>query len=174
MNPQGKSWDESSENRSYAYEWEISEDVLLSSHEFIYILQEAISDKSLVDQNLTKAYRLGKQPSPGRNRTIKIHTKCEDFCHSILQNSRDLSISKYYSNILVQSDLTPLQRHHLKSLVHKKRERNLRAIQCNEEPNWVIKNGRISRVILCSAHLLRLPAHQQYSFHVWLHSDIPT
>ncbi len=124
---------------------EESEDATQDFEKVRDILQEAINDKSLVDHNLTKAYRLGKQPSPGRNRTIKIHTKCEDFCHSILQNSRNLSTSKYYSNIVVQSDLTPLQRHHLKSLVHEKRERNLRATQCNEEPDWVIKNGRLSR-----------------------------
>ena len=108
------------------------------------ILQEVTNDKSLVDKHLTKMYRLGKQ-SPGRNRSMKIHFKCENFCHSILQNSRNLSTSKSYRNIVIQSDLTPLQRHHLKSLVHEKKERNHRAILCNEEPYWVIRNGRLSR-----------------------------
>ncbi len=121
-----------------------SEDATQDYEKVRDILQEVTKDKSLVDQHLTKVYRLGKQ-SPGRNRTMKIHFKYEDFCHSILQNSRNLSTSKSYSNIVIQSDLTPLQRHHLKSLVHEKKERNHQAILCNEEPNWVIRNGRLSR-----------------------------
>ena len=124
---------------------EESEDATQVFEKVRVILQEVMHDKALVDQQLTKVYRLGKPASPGRNRSVKMHLKCEDFCHSILQNSRNLSTSKSYSNIVIQSDLTPLQRHHIKSLVQEKKERNHLAILCNEEPYWVIRNGRLIR-----------------------------
>ncbi len=108
------------------------------------ILQQVVKEESMVDQQLSNMYRLGKE-APGRIRTIKLHFNSEDFCQSILQNTRKLRTSKSYRDIVIQADLTPLQRSHLKSLVQEKRERNQYAVQCNEEPDWVIKNGKLCR-----------------------------
>ncbi len=108
------------------------------------ILEEIVKEKSTVDEHLSSMYRLGKQ-SPGKNRTIKVHFNCENFCQSILQNTKKLRESRLYNNIVIQADLTPLQRNHLKSLVREKKERNQYAIQCNEDPDWVIRMGKLCR-----------------------------
>ncbi len=98
----------------------------------------------MVDEHLSSMYRLGKQ-LPGKSRTIKIHFNCENFCQHILQNTRKLGASRLYNNIVIQADLTPLQRTHLKSLVQEKKERNQYAIQCKEDPDWVIRMGKLCR-----------------------------
>ncbi len=108
------------------------------------ILRKVVKEESMVDQHVSNIYRLGKQSS-GRIRTIKIHFNSEDFCQCFLQNSRKLRTSRSYKNIVIQADLTPLQRDHLKSLVQERRERNQYAVQCNEEPDWVIRNGKLCR-----------------------------
>ncbi len=108
------------------------------------ILQYVVKEECMVDQNLTNLYRLGKQSS-GKNRTIKLHFRCEEFSQTILQNARNLSTSKSYTNIVIQPDLTPLQRSQVKLLVQEKNDRNQYAVLCNEQPDWVIRKGKLCR-----------------------------
>ncbi len=110
------------------------------------ILNKIVDDEYLVKQQQLNVYRLGKR-SPGRNRTIKVHFKSEDFCRNVLQHTRKLSDSNQFNHIVCQPDLTPVQRRHLKLLVEEKKRRNLHAAQRNNEPdcNWIIRRGKLCR-----------------------------
>ena len=108
------------------------------------ILSEIINDDNLIRQQLADTYRLGRR-NPCINRTVKVHFKSEDFCRSVLQHTRKLRDSSYYKHIVFQPDLTPTQRHHLKMLVEEKKQRNWNAKQCNEEPDWTIRIGKLCR-----------------------------
>ena len=70
---------------------------------------------------------------------------CENLCKSVLQHTRKLRHSEYYKHIVLQPDLTPNQRKHLKMLVEEKKQRNSFALQCNEEPDWTIRSGKLWR-----------------------------
>ncbi len=108
------------------------------------ILNEIIGNKNLVQQQQTNLYRLGKR-SPAKKRTIKVHFKSEEFCRNILHHTRKLRETNHYKHIVLQPDLTPVQRHHLKMLVEEKRQRNSYAAQCKEEPDWIIYKGKLCR-----------------------------
>ncbi len=92
----------------------------------------------------TRICRLGRY-TPGKNRTIKCYLNSQEDCEQLLMQSRFLSDSTKYSNIIVQADLTPMQRAHIKQLVLEKRRRNSCAQENNQEADWVIRNGRLCR-----------------------------
>ncbi len=92
----------------------------------------------------TRIYRLGRQV-PGKNRSIKCHLISEGICEQILAQSRLLQDSHNFSNVIIQADLTPMQRFHLKKLVFEKKRRNSCAQLNNEEPDWVIRYGKLCR-----------------------------
>ncbi len=108
------------------------------------ILNEITDDANLVQQQQLKIYRLGRR-SPTKNRTIKVHLKSEDFCTDVLNHTKKLRESQRYNHIVVQPDLTPTQRRHLKMLVNEKKQRNCYALQCQEEPDWIIRSGKLCR-----------------------------
>ncbi len=91
-----------------------------------------------------RIHRLGRYTA-GRNRTIKCYLNSQEDCEQLLMQSRFLSDSTKYSNVIVQADLTPMQRAHIKQLVLEKRRRNNCAQENNEEPDWVIRNWRLCR-----------------------------
>ncbi len=107
------------------------------------ILNSIIEDENLVQQQCLKIYRLGRTSS--RNRTVKVHFQSEEFCKNVLQHARKLSDSSQYKHIVFQPDLTPKQRQHLKLLVEEKEQRNCYAAQHNEEPDWIIRRGKLCR-----------------------------
>ena len=53
--------------------------------------------------------------------------------------------SAKYRRIVIQPDLTPKQRSQLKSLVSEKKLRNSYAVQCGEQPDWIIREGKLYR-----------------------------
>ncbi len=108
------------------------------------ILKEIINDENLVQQQQLNIYRLGRR-SPSRNRTVKVHLMSEEFCKRVLQHTGKLRDSQHYRHIVLQPDLTPTQRQHLKMLVEEKKQRNCSAVQCNEEPDWIIRRGKLCR-----------------------------
>ena len=109
------------------------------------IIQEVTEEENtILDQQLISSYRLGTTAA-SRSRTIKVHLKSEEFCRRVIQNARNLQNSLKYQNIVIQPDLTPHQRSQLKSLVREKNLRNSYAVQCGEEPDWVIRQGRLYR-----------------------------
>ncbi len=108
------------------------------------ILNEVTNDKHLIHQQQLSIYRLGKR-SPDRNRTVKVHFNSEDLCRNILQHTRKLGESVNFKHVVIQPDLTPIQRHHLKMLVKEKKQRNYQAVQCKEDPDWTIRSGKLCR-----------------------------
>ncbi len=76
---------------------------------------------------------------------MKIHMQSAELCRQILSNSRRLSNSTKYKMVVVQNDLTLLERRHLKQLVLEKRRRNDMAKLQDEEPNWTIRDGILCR-----------------------------
>ena len=108
------------------------------------ILKEIIDDKNLVQQQQLNSYRLGRRV-PAKNRTLKVHFMSEEFCKSVLQHARKLIDSEHYKRIVLQPDLTPSQRQHLKMLVKEKKQRNCLAAHHNDEPDWIIRRGKLCR-----------------------------
>ncbi len=108
------------------------------------VLNEIIDDENRIKQQQSSIYRLGKRSSV-RNRTIKVHFKSEEVCSKILQNTRKLRETNQYKHIVIQPDLTPVQRQHLKLLVDEKKQRNWFAAQNKEEPDWIIRRGKLCR-----------------------------
>ncbi len=98
------------------------------------------------DMKTTKKriYTLGRQV-PGKNRSIKCHLISEETCEQILAQSRLLQDSNDFSNVIIQADLTPMQRFQLKKLTTEKKRRNFCAQENNEEPDWVIRYGKLCR-----------------------------
>ncbi len=100
-------------------------------------------DRDMVT-NKPKIYRIGRKTN-SKVRTMKIHMQSEELCRQILSNSRRLSNSTKYKMVVVQNDLTLLERRHLKQLVLEKRRRNDMAKSQDEEPNWTIRDGVLFR-----------------------------
>ena len=97
-----------------------------------------------VDISGKKLFRFG-QRMPHRVRSLKVHLKSTELRDKVLMNSRRLIKSENYSNIVLQKDMTPMERVHLKKLVYEKKRRNFEARQNNEEPNWTIQGGILCR-----------------------------
>ncbi len=115
------------------------------SLQIMEILHEITNEESaIINQQLLTSYRLGKITT-GRNRTIKVHLKSEEFCRRVTQNTWNMRNSTKYQNIVIQPDLTPRQRSQLKSLLREKKLRNSYAEQCDEKPDWVIRDGKLCR-----------------------------
>ncbi len=108
------------------------------------VLNEIIDDENLIKQQHSNIYRLGKRSSV-RNRTIKVHFESEEVCRNILQHTRKLRETNQYKHIVIQPDLTPVQRQNLKLLVEEKKQRNWSATQRKEEPDWIIRRGKLCR-----------------------------
>ena len=89
-------------------------------------------------------YRLGRF-LPGNNRSIKCYLNSQEDCEQLLMHSRLLMHSENYRNVIVQADLTLMQRSQIKQLVLEKRKRNACAQENNDEPDWVIRNGKLHR-----------------------------
>ncbi len=112
------------------------------------IFKDTLGEVPTIQQDLKtkklRIYRLGKF-TPGKNRSIKCHLNSQEDCEQIVMQSRLLEHSENYSNVIVQEDLTPKQRSHIKQLVLEKRRRNACAQENNEQPDWVIRNGKLCR-----------------------------
>ncbi len=94
--------------------------------------------------NKPRVYRLGRL-NKQRTRSIKAHFKKADVSEMILQNVRNLSKSTLHSSVVIQPDMTPMQRNQIRYLVTEKKRRNQQAILSNEEPDWTISNGFLHR-----------------------------
>ncbi len=111
------------------------------------LLREVLESKTKVevesDENtsMLRMYRLGRK-QPNKTRSLKVHLKSAKTRDLILDNARRLSLSEDFNKIVIQKDMTPLERIHLKQLVHEKNRRNHLARMNHEEPNWTIR-GRI-------------------------------
>ncbi len=71
--------------------------------------------------NRPRIYRLGKR-TPGRNRSIRCHLISKEVCEQVLSQCRRLSESSRFSQVVLQEDLTPMQRSHIKELVKEKKQ----------------------------------------------------
>ncbi len=91
-----------------------------------------------------KVYRLG-QPSSNRVRSLKVHLKHAEIKEDIICNTRRLASSENYRTVVVQKDLSPLERIHLKNLVYEKNRRNHAARARQQEANWMIRGGILCR-----------------------------
>ncbi len=91
-----------------------------------------------------KLFRFGRR-MPHRVRSLKVHLKSTELRDKVLSNCRRLMKSENYSNIVLQKDMTPMERIHLKKLVYEKKRRNFEARQNHEEPNWMIRGGILCR-----------------------------
>ena len=113
------------------------------------ILQEVTGREMEFQQalNKPKIYRLGQRIAANRNRTrsIKVHFKTVEDCDEVLQNLRKLSKSTKHNTIIIQPDMTPMQRNHLKMLVLEKRKRNTQAVSNHGDPDWTITAGFLHR-----------------------------
>ncbi len=89
-----------------------------------------------------KIYRLGRKES-NKVRSLKIHLKTASTRDQILENTRRLSSSNNFSNTVIQKDMTPLERVHLRRLVYEKNRRNHIARMNQQEPIWTIRGGII-------------------------------
>ncbi len=113
------------------------------------ILQEVTSKEIEFElmNNKPRIYRLGRHLALSKNkpRSIKVHLKSADDCDEILRNLRKLSQSAQHPCVVIQRDMTPMQRNHIKLLVMEKKRRNNQAIMNNEEPNWTVSSGFLHR-----------------------------
>ncbi len=109
------------------------------------ILQDCSAFEFETDKhsNKPRLYRLGRKSSHNK-RSLKVHLKSSETRDQILANSRILSKSPYYKGIVIQKDMTPLERIHLKRLVYEKNRRNHEKRSNHLEANWTIRGG-----ILC-------------------------
>ncbi len=94
--------------------------------------------------NRPRIYRLGKR-TPGKNRSIKCHLNSKEVCEQVLSQSRKLSESNRFCQVVLQEDLTPMQRSHIKQLVNEKKKRNCLACKNNQDPDWIIRGGKLCR-----------------------------
>ena len=90
----------------------------------------------------SRIYRLGRK-QPNKVRSLKIHLKSAGTRDKILENTRRLSSSERYNKIVIQKDMTPLERVQLKRLVYEKNRRNHVARKNHEDANWTIRGGII-------------------------------
>ena len=110
----------------------------------MHVLGKEIEIKRDSITNKPRIYRLGKK-IPGKNRSIKCHLKSKEMCEQILSQSRRLSESSTFSQVVLQGDLTPNQRSHIRQLVNEKKKRNSLACKNNQDPDWVIRSGKLCR-----------------------------
>ncbi len=94
--------------------------------------------------NKPRIYRMGRQED-GRRRTIKVHLRSGALRDSIVSNSIRLSSSEKYKSVVVQRDMTVLERKCLKELVIEKKKRNEVAKAMNQKPDWTIRKGILLR-----------------------------
>ena len=131
------------------------------------IFKDILDEVPPIQQDLktkkARLHRLGRY-IPGRNRTIKCYLNSQEDCEQLLMQSRLLQDSRNYSNIIVQADLTPMQRFHIKQLVLEKRRRNSCARENNEEADWVIRNGKLCRKRNLNSSLVYLIWQQKWTF----------
>ena len=78
-------------------------------------------------------------------RSIKCHLKSEDLCEQLLMQSRKLTHSHEFCQVVLQPDMSFLQRTHLKQLVIEKKLRNSLARDNNEEADWIIRDSKLYR-----------------------------
>ena len=76
--------------------------------------------------SITKTYRMGRK-NLNKGRSIKVHFTTPKMSANTLENARKLSRTDKYKTVVVQKDLTPLERLNLKRLVTEKSIRNLNA-----------------------------------------------
>ncbi len=95
-----------------------------------------------------RIYRLGKK-QPNKVRSLKIHMRSARTRDQILENARRLSHSYNFNNIVIQKDMTPLERIQLKRLVYEKNRRNHVARMNHEDANWTIRGGVICQKNSC-------------------------
>ncbi len=115
---------------------EIMEEIIQENVE-AEIEQEVFTEKPRI-------YRLGRKTN-SKPRTMKIHLRSTELCDQILSKARWLSSSTKYKSVVIQRDLTLLERQHLKGLVSEKRRRNNLAKAQNEESDWTIRDGILCR-----------------------------
>ncbi len=94
--------------------------------------------------NQPRIYRLGRK-SASKMRTIKVHLKSSNVREYILDNCRRLADSVKFKAVVLQKDMTVLEREHLKRLLFEKKRRNDLAKTVHEEPNWIIRSGVLCR-----------------------------
>ncbi len=94
--------------------------------------------------SITKFYRMGHR-SQSKGRSIKVHFTTTEMSAYTLENARKLSRTEKYKSVVVQKDLTPLERLNLKKLLTEKRLRNLNATRVGEEADWIIRAGILCR-----------------------------
>ncbi len=94
--------------------------------------------------NKPNIYRLGRR-TDGKRRTVKVHLTSAKLRESNISNSRRLVNSVKYKSVVVQRDLSILERQHLRQLVAEKNRRNNIARIANQEPDWKICNGTLVR-----------------------------
>ena len=105
---------------------------------------EAVQLEEIPYTQKPRVYRLGR-PDKYRIRSIKAHLKTEEDCEKVLQKVRKLSSSIQYHSVVIQPDMTPMQRNQMKKLVAEKKRRNIEAIENCQEPDWTITSGYLHR-----------------------------
>ncbi len=110
----------------------------------VHVLGKEIDIQRDLITNKSRIYRLGRK-IPGKNRSIKCHLKSKEMCEQVLSQSRRLSESSTFSQVVLQGDLTPMQRSHIRQLVNEKRKRNTIARKSNQDPDWIIRSGKLCR-----------------------------
>ncbi len=109
------------------------------------ILKEVIGEKANTDEcNIVRSYRMGRR-HPSRGRSIKVHFTSSAICEHILENARKLVGSNKHKSVVLQKDLTTLERLNLKKLVMEKRKRNLAASNMGLEADWIIHDNFLCR-----------------------------
>ncbi len=103
-------------------------------------------EQNLLNQK-PRIYRLGQ--SRNRVRSLKVHLKSVEIKEEILANARRLANSVNHREVVIQKDMTPLERIQLKRLVHEKRRRNHAARASQQEANWTIRGGILCRKTDC-------------------------
>ncbi len=117
-----------------------------ADEETVKNILKAVLGKEVDDQvsERVRIYRLGRRV-PGVTRSIKCHLKSENLCEQILLQSRQLTKSHDFCQVVLQPDLTFHQRIHIKQLVREKKRRNNLALEKNEEADWIIRDGKLYR-----------------------------
>ncbi len=106
-----------------------------------YVSEE---EREEVKARVVQVYRMGHR-HPNRGRTIKVHFNSDDFSEYLLGKSRRLISNVEYKGAVLQKDLTPLERLHLRKLVREKKMRNNQATFNGEEADWIIRGRLLCR-----------------------------
>ncbi len=117
-----------------------------TEEETVKSILKVVLGKEVDDQvsGRVRVYRLGRRV-PGMTRSIKCHLKSEDLCEQILRQSRKLTKSQEFCQVVLQPDMTFNQRMHIKHLVKEKKRRNGLALENSEDPDWIIRDGKLYR-----------------------------